>query len=93
MTAEANGTASAVRAILGTVYRGCLALRALGTPGYCYWSASRTKPWFAAHCSREKMYKLQRPEAAGANDDFAFLIYLNTIQLCACHRPALSNIR
>jgi len=32
MTAEADGTACAVRAILGTVDRGCLALRAWAPP-------------------------------------------------------------
>jgi len=32
MTAEADGTASAVRAILGALYRGCLALRAWAPP-------------------------------------------------------------
>ena len=61
---EPNGTAYAVRTILGVADRGCLALRASGTPGYCYSSASRTKPCYAARLQREKMSKVQRPPSA-----------------------------
>jgi len=53
MSAEPDGTACAVRAIWGIGDPGVPGASRFGTPGYCYWSASRT-PWFAAHCSMRK---------------------------------------